>query len=197
MEYNVYAPPAAVVAELAPATTHDEFYVVAKAKFVVLFVATLGMYQVYWAYRHWKHYRRAHKADVFPVGRAIFQIFYTHALTRHIDESLKTAAPAHRWSPSVLASVFVLVQLGSWVLERLSAYDIGSPTSDLASLTLLLPIGLCMWLIQARANLACGDAAGERNSRLTWANGLWIAAGCALWLLGILGVLIGAGVIPE
>ena len=198
MEYNVYAPPAAAVAELAPAATAlDEFYVVGKAKFVALFVATLGMYQVYWAYRHWRHYRRVHKEKMSPVVRAIFQIFFTHALTRSIDASLKASNRPAQWSPSVLASVFVVVQLVTAVLDRLAGNSIGSPTTDVLGLAMLLPMGLCMWAVQARANLACGDADGERNRRLTWANGLWIAAGGCLWLLALVGLLMSAGIIAE
>jgi hypothetical protein len=197
MEYNVYAPPSAVVEEHAPVQVRDEFYVVGKLKLALLLVATFGLYQIYWGYRHWKHYSRTHGEKMLPAARSIFQIFYTHALTRSIDESLKASGQRVRWSPGVLATVFVLVQIGSRVFERMTRSTTDSPITDALSLGMLLPIGLCMWAIQARANLACGDAAGARNRRLGWANGLWIAGGGCLWLLVVAGFLLRTGVIAE
>lgn len=194
---NVYAPPVAIVAEPASAVVADEFYVVGRTKFALLFVATLGGYQLYWAYRHWKLYGRFHKQRMRPALRALFQIFYTHSLALRVDASLQSAGHTRRWWPRLLATAFVLAQLVSAVLDRMASYDIGSPTTDLVSLGMLLPLGGCMWTIQAHANRACGDAEGLRNRQLTWANWLWLAAGGLLWSIVVLGLLVTVGVIPA
>ncbi|NAS93696.1 hypothetical protein CVE24_21950, partial [Pseudomonas syringae pv. actinidiae] len=42
-----------------------------------------------------------------------------------------------------------------------------------------------MMLVQSKINIAAHDPDGSSNSRLTLANGFWIVAGCAMWLMSI------------
>lgn len=198
MEANIYAPPAAVVADAPPRVAAPEFYVVAKTKFFVLFFVTLGLYQLYWFYRHWARYRGFHRAHLRPIWRAIFPIFFAHSLCREIGSSLARAGAVHRWSPALLAWGFVLAQIASTVTDRLANRTIGSPYTDLLALVLLLPIASCLWGMQKAANLACGQPHGESNAGLTWANWVWIVLGGLLWLVILLSLamLLGWWAIP-
>lgn len=185
---NVYAPPVAVVMDVPQAGAGSEFYVVSTTKFLVLFFMTLGMYQLYWFYRHWTHYRRCHGGKMWPVARAIFAVFFTHALAREIDASLARAELRHRWSPATLATGFVIFSILSTVCDRLSARDIGSPYTDVIGLLCLLPLAGFLLPIQRAANLACHRPHGESNQGFTWANWLWIGLGALLWLLVLVGM---------
>lgn len=60
---------------------------------------------------------------------------------------------------------------------------------------MLLPLGLILLRIQRAANAACGDPAGESNRRLTLANLAWLAFGCLLWAMILLGM--ATYVVPE
>lgn len=195
METNVYAPPVAVVAD--PPSYAPEFYVVGRTKFLVLFTATLGMYLLYWFYKHWARYRAFRQVDLWPVPRAIFSIFFTHSLASEIDQSLVRSGTRFQWSPGVLAGGYVISQIVSTVCDRLAAREIGSPTTDIIGLLALLPMGYCLWRIQDAANRACGQPHGESNQRFTWANWLWIAFGVVLWGLILVGLLMMFGFIPE
>lgn len=196
MEANIYAPPAAVVMD-APKAAAPEFYIVSKTKFFVLFFATLGAYQLYWFYMHWARYRRYHKTQLWPVARAIFSLFFTHSLGGEIAQRLERTGVRHRWSPGALATGYVIFQIIGSICDRLSAKDVGSPTTDIVGLVALLPVSYCLWGIQNAANIACNEPNGESNQTFTWANWLWIVFGMLLWGLVLIGLGMIFGLLPE
>lgn len=193
---NPYAAPQAVVADAAAPAT-DAFYVVSARKFTLLFFMTGGVYQVYWFYRHWRHYRAHSGEAMLPIMRALFSIFFTHSLTRRIDDVIRHGVHHHRWSPSVIATLVVILQLVSNGLERMAARSFGSPTTDVLSLLSLLPLGGALWVIQSAANIACGDPQGRRNANLTAANYAWIALGALFWAFALVGLLAPETIVIE
>lgn len=192
MEQNLYAPPQAAVMDVADAS--PEFYVVGTTKFLILFFVTFGLYQLYWSYKHWSRYRAFRRAELWPVARAIFSVFFAHSLNSEIDQSLSRSSTPYRWSPGLLATGYVVLQIISNVCDRLSSRDIGSPVTDLVAIGLLLPLGYVMQRTQHAANLACQQPRGESNRRLTMANWVWIVLGSLFWLLASIGWLDMAGV---
>jgi len=52
MDSNPYAAPSSEVA-VAEKPLRQRFYVVAPIKFFILFIVTLGLYQLYWHYKNW------------------------------------------------------------------------------------------------------------------------------------------------
>lgn len=192
---NLYAPPVSVVAEPLSETEAAQFYVVAPWKFLLLFFATLGLYSLYWFWRHWTLQKRRYKLDIWPVPRAIFQIFFAHSLNREIDFRLGRVDAKYRWSPGAHAASFVVFSILSNVMDRLSARSIGSPYTDVLSIVVLLPLAYSMLQTQKAANAACGDPHGLGNAHLTIANYIWLILGFLLWIMVALGLLIGAGVL--
>ena len=73
MEENFYRAPTAVVADLE--IEAPKFYVVSTLKFWVMMITTLGIYRVYWSYKHWALYKAKTGQSMWPVMRAIFSIF--------------------------------------------------------------------------------------------------------------------------
>lgn len=196
MNENSFTPPVVAVDDAAPRSQSNEFYVVSARKFVLLFIATFGLYQVYWFYMHWARYRRVRKQqDVWPVARAIFPIFFTHSLTEEINDTTLRRSPAYRWSPQLAATGYVTASLASMVLDRLAAHSIGSPTTDLASLLMLAPSCMCLLAIQRAANVACGQPRGDTNASLNWANWIWLVMGALLWL--VVGLGLAMLIVPD
>lgn len=192
---NLYAPPASIVTEPLGEAEAAQFYVVAPWKFLLLFFATLGLYSLYWFWRHWALQKRRYKLDIWPVPRAIFQIFFAHSLNREIDFRLGRVDAKYRWSPGAHATSFVVFSILSNVMDRLSAASIGSPYTDGLSIVALLPLAYSMLQAQKAANAACGDPQGLGNARLTAANYIWLILGFLLWAMAALGLLIGTGVL--
>ena len=185
-----YAPPQAVVADPAVVRVLPPHYVVAARKFFLLYLLTSGLYGIYWCYAHWARIRTVQRLHILPAGRALFPMFYTHRLARQLDGSLRESGSDYVWSPNLVATFLVVLQIASAVMERLSKWDAELGATDAMSIALLLPLAGLSWRLQHVANLACDDPAGASNRRLTWANWLWLVAGSVLLVLVVLGFLV-------
>jgi len=173
------------------------FYVVSPKKFVALFIATLGIYHVYWFYKNWALYKAAGGKGGWPVMRAIFSIFFAHSLFARIDERLKENGLAFLGSPGNLALAYVVLSIASNIVDRLSSKSIGEPFTDILGLVVLPFLCWTLYKVQLSVNIACGDEAGEQNETFTPLNYLWLGIGFILWALVFIGmyeVMIG---IPE
>ncbi|UNK42658.1 hypothetical protein MNO14_00695 [Luteimonas sp. S4-F44] len=178
-----YAPPRADVR--ASVATGDAFYVVSPLKLVVLYVATFGLYQMYWFYRHWDRWQTVHGVRVRPVVRALFALFTVHALARRIDEALRAVGSARRWWPMAVASVFFLCEAVSWGTafagpEVAARWPATTPWMDWSGIALMPLACASLVRLQLAANAACGDPQALRNRRFTLYNRLWIVGGVSV-----------------
>jgi hypothetical protein len=185
MTENVYAPPKA---NLAPVNESDatRFYVVSPRKFLILFFATLGMYQFYWSYKNWALYKQSTRESIWPVPRAIFGVFFVHALFRNVEVHNEESNAA--WDSRSNAWAVVVFLIASNVLDRLSNNSIGMPYTQWLSLLMLIPLGLSIFSAQGEFNARCGDPSGKSNNNLTAANIAWCVAGALLWILVLFGL---------
>ena len=189
MTNDIYSAPAAAL-EQPVETASEKFYVVAPLKFWVLFLSTVGLYQVYWFYRHWHQFRMVTQEKIWPVPRGLFAIFFVHRLFREMDAAVKQKTGGVAWSPDLVATGYLLGAVVSNVCDRLSGKDVGSPYTDVVSLVLLPLVGWFLYQAQQVANLAMGDPAGASNRQFSAANIVWIVLGCLFWALVALGLLV-------
>ncbi len=163
------------------------FYVVSKRKLAVLFVATLGLYFMYWSYRNWKNYRAATAVRVMPSVRAVMSVWFTYALFRAIDRRIYATGFRYKWYPRFLALTFILL----CVLESTRIWILDLQLS-LAILMVLLTLQVsCLMRVQVAINYLADDASGRQNSTLSPINWMWIVLGLCWW--GLLTSLILAG----
>jgi len=185
MSDSIYAPPEADVT--APSGDQPRYYIVAPFKFILLSVLTLTLYFVYWFYKNWRLIKEDDNDDLWPIPRAFFYIFFTHALFTDVQESFKTQEREWDWQPGVLATLFVIVTIAGNLVDRVIPYEAYPLLSS------LLPFGstlLATFLLlpgQKAINAACGDDAGMRNAKLTAANWAWMVVGGIFWLLILIG----------
>ena len=185
MENNVYEAPKA---DLATEEVLDsDYYIVSKCKFLVLFIATIGMYSVYWFYLNWSLQKKSKDLTVWPVMRGIFSIFFTHSLFRNVNDTLQAKGITHKWSHASLATMYVVSAVASSVSDRLSSANIGSPVTEFVGLGLFAVTAWVLYKAQIVINLASGDPEGESNSSYSGGNIAWIVVGVALWILVIVG----------
>jgi len=193
---NPYAAPMAPVAETQVNAT-SRYFVVAPRKLVVMYIGTFGLYQIYWMYQQWAHFKRATKGSEWPVARSIFSLFFYHSLFREVAYSLSRRETGYSWRPELLASGIVAVLLFSSICGRLSEVD-GMPAVLAFESFLTLPLlAYLHQRVQRAINAACGDADGEGNASFNAGNIFWLLLGALLWLLVGLGALIIIGVIPD
>jgi hypothetical protein len=173
-------------------TGDSEFYVVSKRKLAILFLSTFTLYILYWYYKNWDRYKGRHPeasrygSTVSPVPRAVFWMFFTHALFRKIKAYGHDHPTIARWHSGWHATVLVALMLLANFIDVLIGGGAGDIAS-FASIFVLLPLFL---KAQEKINLSCGDPEGKGNDRLSKANWAWVIAGGVLWVLLITGVVL-------
>jgi len=193
---EVYRPPGVDVdlGKPAPSLAVPAFYVVSPTKFTILFVCTMGLYQLYWFYAHFRSAKLAARDDSWPVARAIFAIFFTHDLFRRINMS------GGYFNADTFATMYVILAIVARIIDRVSAASDSFGVLDLLSIVLGLATGMPLFTAQKAANRACGDPEGRQNSSFTLANFVWCGIGMLFWLLILAGALLpeiphtGAGI---
>ncbi len=179
-----------------PGDETARFYLVSVFKLMLLYFSTLGFYGIYWFYRHWKQFKVATKQSLWPVPRAIFSIFFAHALFRRIDDAVDPGQDV-AWRPQSLATLYVIFAIIGNLSDRLPRFGLDYEWVAVASVTALLMIAYVLYRAQVVANLACGDADGRSNARITLANVIWILLGLLLWLAVFAGFALELGLIDA
>ncbi len=188
MQENVYAIPESNIDTLQ-IPVRQMFYVVSKTKFLVLFFCTFGLFSIYWHFKNWKLYKSYHNENMMPVMRAIFSVFFTHALFSVVDMRIKDLNKEFVWNHSLYATLVVTVVILSNILDRVSSYSSYEWISILV-LPLLILHGWLLAKAQAAINICCEDPLGISNNQFTWLNWIWILLGGLFVLTVIFGVVL-------
>ena len=185
-------------ADLEPeAKSGQPFYVVARAKFLVLYLSTMGLYGIFWFYRHWREYKHYTGSSLWPVPRAIFSIFFAHVLFRRFYQIARIAEPDLQWSPGLYATLYVVLALVSSLSDLLTSIGVNAIASSAIYLGAFFALAWPMWRAQVMANLACGDPGGGQNRRLGVANIVWILLGLVLWLGLVANIILTLGLLGD
>ena len=169
-------------------TSEMEFYTVSHKKFLILFLGTFGIYTVYWFYKHWSLYKKSADEQMWPVMRAIFSIFFTHALFSLFEMKYQNKTGEAPKSINSLATLFVVISILGNIGGQLADNGYGVPFSYYSSF-IALPIACwCLSQAQSLANYASDDVNGSSNSKLTSLNYLWLVIGSIFWFLMLFGL---------
>lgn len=191
-EINPYAAPAHF-GTVDDAVEAKPFYVVSTRKFLVLYLGTAGMYGLYWNYRHWAQFKRFTRGTQWPVARAIFSIFFVHALLAEIEQQLRKQAVAWEWNRGSLANGIVTVLLVQGLSNRMAGREFGSPFTDWLAVAAIPLLAWLKWKVQRATNAACADPDGDLNREFTTANIAWLLLGAIFWCLLALGLMVAHG----
>jgi hypothetical protein len=175
MDTSPYAPPKAVVADVAPPASADSgsvaFFPVSRTKLLVLSFCTLGLYQYYWFYKNWKIIGARTGEDFWPVPRALFAIFFCYSLFDRVRKHESGSASA--LSAGALATAWIVVTL---------LYKLPDPYWLIAFLNvfILLPV-------QDQMNAVNDSAAPKHdpNGRFTAWNWVAVAVGGPFFLMAV------------
>lgn len=196
MDNTIYDAPTADLNDAVVAPKH-EFYVVSTLKFSILFLGTFSLYSVYWFYKNWKMFKDFHNEDIIPVARAIFSIFFVHSLFAHVDRVIVDKDIEHRWFPSLLATLFILLAIGSAVADAFSNNESSGSIADVISIVMMFPTCFILARAQIAINVSQDDERGTTNSKLGFLNYLWCALGGLIWLLAFAGLAVLFGLIDA
>ncbi len=167
-----------------------EYFSVSLSKFAIMYIVTLGIYTIYWFYRHWKLQQPHMEQPIWPIPRAIFAIFFTHSLARRVENSMQNKKLDDSNNLNMMATLFVLLSIAGGILNASS-----SPESPAYMGLLILAAFLFsvypLIEIQEKINLLKGDPLGKLNAKYSAANITAIIVGSFFWFLFILGLLLG------
>lgn len=163
-------------------TTTQPFYVVSMGKFSALFIATMGLYSLYWFYKHWSLLGAAQQKSTQPILRTVLNVVFMPALCKELANIEKTQEQQYNWNPQSLALGYIVLQVIS-VLISLGVYEEKiSIYLALIQIPLLFGHYLYLYKFQLVANRVCGDAFGKANNTFSIHNHIWIVFGIVLWI---------------
>lgn len=154
------------------------FFVVAKRKFVLMFILGAGFYFTYWVYKNWK-LQRAAGHFVLPLIRTFFSVFFIYSLFTRINQRIIASQRQFDWHPRSMALGLILVAMASVVAPWLLSLSLGL----VLTILILALQTYCYSCAQEAINFAENDPEGLSNSTLTWANGFWMVMGVCVWAL--------------
>jgi len=98
----------------------SKYHNTAPFKFVILSVATLGFYELYWCYKCWSYIKDEDRESIRPFWRAFFAPIWTYALFKEVYKGGKTSLGV-----AVFVSYFMLQALWKlpdpyWLLSFLT-----------------------------------------------------------------------------
>ena len=178
MEENLYAPPKSEVADVAPTSSDIDvhFFPVSPLKLVVLSTCTLGIYQIYWFYKHWVLIKERSEPHIVPWARALFGVFWCYSCFDFIrkDERDLGVEPALAAGPLAVG----------WIVASLT-WRLAGPYSLLGFLAPLLLIPAQRHVNHINSLVAPDH---DRNARFSGWNWLAAAAGGIFLALIIIGL---------
>jgi hypothetical protein len=153
------------------------FFPVSLFKLAILSLTSLGFYEIYWFYRHWKCERQHTGEKLSPLARGIFGPLFAYSLFRRIRSASATSGISVALSAGALAVAY-FVWVTSWRLP--DPYWLIS----LLSFVPLLPVQKVVNTVNAAVAPEVG-----RNDTFSGANVALIVIGVLFLILIVLGVL--------
>lgn len=161
-----------------PSQPAPAYFPVSATKLVVLSLCSLGLYELYWFYQHWKLEYARTEEPMSPFWRAVFAPLFAYSLFRRIQEFGAQRSLDIRYSPGALAATFFA--LGAcwrlpdpfWLVSLLSFLP-------------LMPVRTAV----AAINLAHAPEAST-NGRFSGGNVVLVIVGGLFLLLALVGTFV-------
>jgi len=84
-----------------------KFFAVSNKKFIIMSIATLGIYEIYWFYKNWSAVKKAQNSKIFPFWRAVFSVFFCYSLFKKVLVSASNHNYRESFSPGLLAILYI------------------------------------------------------------------------------------------
>jgi len=157
---------------------HTECFSVSTQKLVIMWILTLGFYELYWFYQNWRSIKIQEEKKLSPFWRAIFSVFYCYTLFKRIIRSANEKGHKGKNTPGTLAMAYIF-----FVIVTSKA---PSPYDFMGILT-IVPIYYVNNAVRFN-NLSINPQYQERQ-RLTTGEIWFIIIGILFWLITIADLL--------
>ena len=163
----------------APLPRPEQFHHIAPWKFLVMSVATFGLYEMYWCYRCWQYVERMGSRNIWPIARGIFCSIFFFFLAEEIDNGLRIS---RTFRSACLALLYIALIVISYLWDPYWMIALAAP---LVMMPLVIDVD--------RLNRHWG-VVGKRYSRFGFGHIAITLLGSALLLLA---TLQGSGLLPS
>lgn len=159
--------------EASPHAADAPYFPVARQKLIVMSVATLSLYQIYWFYRNFQRMNARVGSGASPFWRAIAAPLTAYGLFAAARTDAQSRFIAVQWSSAGLAAIYFLLTLCCFL-------DYPWWTIALCSVFALVPVHATMEEVNRKV-----APATPRNDRYSAMDGVAIVIGIALTILGL------------
>lgn len=182
---NYYRTPDAPLVNLKDDITAP-FFVTSIRKMCVLYLITMGLYSIYWHYKHWDSQRYSMGKKIYPFLRMAFPILYTYSLCQLISQRLliqkQTAWPYRGIAAIIVAITYIKASIA---IDLLPAIFENWKLLRITLITSMIALLIPMIMVQRKANLASNDPSGNRNSTFSMNNYIIVICGITYWARSI------------
>ncbi len=154
------------------------FHSISFLKFVLLTVATFGIYEIWWFYEHWRQVRNTTGARLTPVARAIFSPVFCYSLFKRVKDNLEEQTLHSRFSPGLLSVGYIALLMTQrlpdpyWLISFLSILPL-----------LIMQAGVNRLHYQI-------DPGYDRNGRFGLGGGVLLVLGGIIWFFFVIVMLM-------
>lgn len=156
-----------------PAVADAPWFPVARQKLIVMSVATMSMYQIYWFYRNWQLVNARKGSSGSPFWRALAAPITAHGLFADVRADAQARFITVGWSSAGLAVIYFCLTLCCFL-------DYPWWTIALGSVFALIPVHATMGAVNAKV-----APNAPRNDGYSTMDIIAIVIGIALTILGL------------
>jgi amino acid permease len=159
------------------------FLYISSARLILLSIASMSLYEVYWIYKNWRYIKERDGLDIKPFWRGIFGIFYCHSLLRRIHENVDARAIQEpNFSAGGLATGWVILLIFANIVSRAP----GIASSIIAA---FIPSFLCLLPVQKYVN-SVTEKRNPNQKIYGWSSGhiVCLVFGLVIWALLLIGL---------
>ena len=167
-----------MVASPSPEAGQPRYFAVSAPKFVVMSLASFGIYGLYWLYQNWVLERRHTGEDLSPLWRTFFSVIWIYSLLRRIRDTAGAAQVLPIWTASVTAAAYVLLNCALFLPDP---YWLGS----LLVVVPLVPVQLTVNRLNALLSPET-----PKNDSYSGKNLVLIVVGVIFYIIVILGMMV-------
>lgn len=179
---NPYIPPQSTISD----HTGQRFYSISTGKFIILYLATFGLFRYYWHYKNWALEKQHFQDKSWPIMRMIFSIFFVHELFSRIENAAKTSPIPGYKLKSQEATPYVIVAIFISFANRINSPNLETATIIIAIVGELI-LGWLILCVQKNVETIRKVSNLLPNNKLTGWNWLVVIIGSIIY------VAVGAG----
>ncbi|MES2961908.1 MAG: hypothetical protein V4694_05935 [Pseudomonadota bacterium] len=99
------------------------YYSISCKRFLVFSVITLGFFNIYWFYKHWKSIKNSENSEIIPFLRTLFLVFSCYSLFKKIFKTAKDAGYKSFLPPILISIIYIaLVIFSNFIIKTKSIF---------------------------------------------------------------------------